>query len=305
MKVVIYARSTNFGTKLNQYGAMLAGMKRHGLNPIVREITRTERCDLAVVWGTRRKMCNVSGDRMLVMERGYIGDRFYWTSVGFGGLNGKADFNLRPGMPADRARKFEHLLQPWRPPGDKGKVLLIGQVPGDMSLRGVIIQRWYMDKIAQLRRIGYKVRFRPHPSAPLVQIPVYGMEVSPPGRELADDMAECDWVVTYNSNSGVEAALAGVPVSAEGSGTMAWPIASRSAVQPGFDTDRSAWFNSLSYTQWSLDEIASGETWEHLKSGLGREHVSYNDLFASGPVQQATSFGGSGRYEPQKSRQIR
>lgn len=297
MKVVIYSRSMNIGL----WAALLAGLRRHGLDPEVRPPESVVKCDLAVVWGTRRRHARASGRKALVMERGYVGDRMYWTSLGFGGLNGNADFRVAGGVPSDRfERHFAQYVEPWRERDDGEYVLLIGQVPGNMALRGVYIQRWYGTKIQELRRRGYKVRFRPHPGSPLVRPSGLRVEVSELGTSLEDDLANCKWAVTWNSNAGVVAAIKGVPVVAEGSGSMAWPVASRNALLPAFDVDRTEWLHKISYAQWSPEEIEAGDAWDHLKSGMeDDEHVAFNHSFAGSDPAQAFVAAGAGLYQSQ------
>src|SRR5690606_3275524 len=116
-------------------GAFAAGLQRHGWQTVIAD--HYQRCDLLVVWGVRRQVDIQAhrrrGGDVCVLERGYIGDRFVWSSVSFGGgLNGRAEFR----GPRDDATRFEthfaRLMKPWRA-GD-GYALLIGQVAGDMSL---------------------------------------------------------------------------------------------------------------------------------------------------------------------------
>ena len=85
---------------------------------------------------------------------------------------------------------------------------------------------------------------------------------------LADCLADARWVVTFNSNSGVDAVLAGVPTVAVDQGAMAWAVTGRDpTVQPP-TPDRSTWAAELAWCQWTLDEIKKGVAWDHLRAGL-------------------------------------
>lgn len=73
---------------------------------------------------------------------------------------------------------------------------------------------------------GLPVRFRPHPMEQrrrgfLRQ--VHGCETD--RGPLADSLAGATVVVTWNSNTGVDALLAGKPTVAMGEGSMAAPVA--------------------------------------------------------------------------------
>ena len=113
-------------------------MRRDGWDAQVARSRDYVPSDLAVFWGHRQQVIiehqrKIGGD-YLVCERGYVGDRFYWTSLGFNGLNGRADF-VNEGVPGDRwERYYADQLQPLRSGGDYA--LLIGQVPGDAALAG-------------------------------------------------------------------------------------------------------------------------------------------------------------------------
>jgi len=73
-------------------------------------------------------------------------------------------------------------------------------------------------------------------------------------------------VVTFNSNSGVEALLQGVPVLAFDEGSMVWSLCNRSLsdIESPSLPDRAQWLNDLSYAQWTLAEMKEGLAWKHL-----------------------------------------
>jgi hypothetical protein len=243
--------------------AFCEGLRRKGWDASLS--TTPEPCDLLVMWGIRKQDIiarqKAAGGEVCILERGYLGDRFAWTSVSLGGsLNGRARFNNQ-GMPGDRwGRHFGHLIQPWQTGG--GYALLIGQVPGDQSIRGVNIEAFYQQSAAALRKYGWPdVRFRPHPKAGAVR-GVAGIPVI--GGTLHEAMAGAGLVMTYNSNTGVDAAMFGRPVIAMDRGSMAWDVAGHQVTEI-VTPDRTAWAHNLAYCQWSMDEIARGEAWEHLE----------------------------------------
>jgi hypothetical protein len=214
---------------------------------------------LLVLWGVRRQdeiaRQKAAGGEVCILERGYLGDRFEWTSVSFGGgLNGRGEFR---GPHEDGSRfeqHFSHLMLPWKPWRD-GYALLIGQVPGDASIRGVNIDAWYCQSAEALKRYGWPdVRFRPHPLAPLLRKPVGAQYID---GWLHEAMAGAGVVVTYNSNTGVEAALFGRPVIAMDCGSMAWDVAGHQITEI-VTPDRSTWVARLAWCQFTRDEMVSG-----------------------------------------------
>jgi hypothetical protein len=111
---------------------------------------------------------------------------------------------------------------------------------------------------AALAKAGHAhVRFRPHPGAQrrggAAEVP----GAATIGGTLAEALAGAALVVTFNSNSGVDAALAGRPVVAMDAGSMAWAVAGHEVaevVQP----DRTAWAARLAWCQFNKAEMESG-----------------------------------------------
>lgn len=237
--------------------------------PIMEGLRRHNALDLDAVfcWGWRRgKMFKRRRKRVIVLERGYIGDRFYWTSIGLDGLNGRATF---PDYPDDGGERFARMgaLSCWKPEGSY--VLIIGQVRGDAALAGRDLDPWYADTAKRAAALyGLPVRFRPHPESERRGgwSPVPGCETDT--GPLADALAGAAVVVTWNSNTGVDAMLAGKPAVAFDSGSMAWPVAGHALGDPA-NPDREKWANALAWKQWSMDEIRSGEALEGVVRELG------------------------------------
>ena len=74
---------------------------------------------------------------------------------------------------------------------------------------------------------------------------------------LDEALDKAGLVVTYNSNSGVDAVLAGVPTYAADPGSMVWDVSSREFLPT--TPDRAIWSQRMSFTQWLPDEIEKGD----------------------------------------------
>ena len=193
------------------------------------------------------------------MERGYVGNRFEWFSLGWNGLNGRA--TPLP-MPQDDGERFQRhhkaLMQPWRPEGSGEYVLLVGQVPGDMSLAGKDLTHWYSNAALTARvRYDLPVMFREHPVAMERGVRRNPNYTHPFEGTLDEALAGAAACVTFNSNTAVDAILAGVPTTVDNRGSMAWDVAGHrlgDSIRP----DRAAWASNLAWRQWKLDEIARG-----------------------------------------------
>jgi hypothetical protein len=250
--------------------ALAAGMAVHGdtaeiFNADIQFMARAD-FDAVCVWGWRRgKVFRDLGFDVLVMERAYLDDRFKWLSLGWNGLNGRAQWPENTS--AERwEQHFSHLLQGWRQPSGKAKyALLLGQVPSDTACRGIQLQSWLSTVAQRLRMMGRQVLFRPHPKAPIVHVP--GATVSR-RQSLAEDLADAEFAVTFNSNSGVDAVLAGVPTVAHDLGSMAWEVSSHSVDERLVMPDRLGWAHRMAWRQWLPEEIAAGAAWPHVREAL-------------------------------------
>lgn len=243
-------------------GLFAEGLRRHGWETTISALPQA--ADLQVFWGIRRQEEIARQKRrgeVCILERGYLGDRFEWTSVSFGGeLNGRGEFRGDMSDPSRFDRLFGDLMRPWQTRG--GYALLVGQVPTDMSVRHTRIEQWYRDVTAKLTRHGYPVRFRPHPMAE--RRGVGGSVAGAPtlGGDLDTAFAGASIVVTFNSNTAVESVLAGVPTVAVDIGSMAWPVTSHEVGSEPVTPDRSDWAARLAWKQFNAEEMASGFCWD-------------------------------------------
>ena len=279
MRIEIWRRGGDWADPFER--AFAEGLALHGITPEVLELGAApsgDAPDLAVMWGHNRREIQArqraAGRDYLVIERGYVGDRFVFASIGLNGLNGRAEFNTADKADDDsRWRKhFADLMAPWRDVSNGvGDCLVMGQVAGDASVRNVNITRWYQEIVDQIRRHrpGQRIRFRVHPNQKQRSCPAHAIAVDH-DEPLTVSLSSARFVVTFNSNSGVDAVLAGVPTVTLDEGAMAWPVTSHDLARPFYQPDRTAWANRLAWCQWSVEEIASGEAWAHIRGAVGR-----------------------------------
>lgn len=254
--------------------ALQQGLARHGIASEIVSDVRQATTPVTACWGWRiGKQLRQAGREVLVMERGYLGDRFAWTSLGWNGLNGRAAWPA----PQDAGERFErhfgHLQRPWR--RQDGYALIVGQVQGDAALANVDIDGWYRRAARAMSDRGFDIRFREHPESvrrggrtPLA------MRSSILHGSLDQALAGAAVVVTWNSNTGVDAAMAGVPVITCDQGAMAWPVAGHGLDAAPVTPDRAEWCRAMAWRQWTLDEIASGEAWEVVRHGAAIDHAA-------------------------------
>ncbi len=242
-------------------GALKSGLAVHGIKTTVLRQFTPCREKVVACWGWRPgKLLQKAGKQVFVMERGYVGDRFKWTSLAWNGLNGRATRYSNEADPARFAEHFGHLMKPWKSGGDY--VLLIGQVQGDASLGGMDLRRWYEQTARDARQAyGLPVRFRPHPVSIKRGHHLKVLAAKTLDGTLEQALAGAAVVITFNSNTAVESVLAGVPTVTLDMGSMAREVTGH-RVGDWCIPDRSAWAARLAWCQFSMDEIRSGFAWQ-------------------------------------------
>lgn len=267
MKVVVYEPDYD-----PLHRRLLRALARGIPGAVVRDARAYEPCDVAVIFGLKKNSFPKSwakgeivrqhaGRPVLVLERGYVRRDEYW-SLGWNGINGRAD-HVNEDAPSDRWAALGVELRPWHG-GDY--FLVAGQVPWDVSVQHTDHRAWCRQTVAVLAGAGVEVRFRPHPLAVK-----RGADYGVPDRFLRPDapLERAAAVVTFNSNLGVDATLAGTPVSATDEGSMARAVALPSALAvlngaAAWRPDRTRWAAELAYAQWTEAELASGAAWERV-----------------------------------------
>jgi hypothetical protein len=179
-------------------------------------------------------------------------------------LNGRADFCHDGADPGRLHRYFPELIRPWR--NDGHYALILGQVAGDAALAtlpGHDLNRFYYQLARDVGQLGLPIRFRPHPKS--ITMPP---KLSLIGGSLTDALDKAAVAITFNSNSAVDAVLAGVPAITLDPGAMAWPVTTHDFSTDLIRPDRLAWASRIAWSQWSLEEIAAGAAWDRLRAGM-------------------------------------
>ncbi len=249
-------------------------LERHNIPYSCLNSIHQARADYVACWGWRNgRQQRERGANILLMERGYVGDRFTWTSYGWNGLNGRAVFpDINDGGRRWRTH-YENFIEPRRDVASE-YVLLIGQVEGDAAITGVNIAKWYADTAAAISKLtDLPIMFRNHPqmNAWKVNKPVPGT-VFMPDMPLSQALARAAWVVTYNSNTGVEALLNGNAVVACDQGAMIWPVIPTRSLEsipahPGND-ELKQWAYKMAWKQWNPNTEDPGKMWEAVRTCL-------------------------------------
>lgn len=219
-------------------------------------------------WGWRKgKELRERGYDVLVIERGYIGNRFLYTSLGWNGLNGHAEFPEYPDDGGERFRAHDIKIKPWKRGGEYA--LILGQVPNDASLKGMDMIPWYEDMAREITLThDIPVHFRPHPDVKRKGIKQTVKGTMPSIGTLEEALSDAAFTVCYNSNSSVDSVLSGVPCVVGDKGSMAYEMCGKS-INEIIYPNREKWAHKLAQTQWTIDEIKSGEALKGIICKLG------------------------------------
>lgn len=245
--------------------AFADGVRNTGAECFINPVEQFAPCDAAVVFGVRKKAVAYSKHRgtifdtmrrdkkpVVVIDSGYVNRDTYFM-VGLNGLNGRANFRNESCGP-DRWEVLGVELKPYRDEGDH--ILVCGQIPWDASVQDFDHEKWCLDIVHKLKKITPRpIRFRPHPKIARAPLP-----------PIEHDLERAYAVVTFSSNSGVDAAIAGIPVFALDKGSMAWPVSSHDLtyIHNPLKPLREPWAFNLAYTQWTIEEMKEGLPWRHL-----------------------------------------
>jgi hypothetical protein len=160
--------------------------------------------------------------------------------------------------PADRLRLFgDPEVRPWRA---GGRSVLICPPTGAVA-NFYRQHHWLEDTVRTLRL--------------LTDRPLVVRQKADADRPLQEELLDAHVLVTYNSNSAVEAVLAGVPVICDSVCAAAQVSSTKltDVENPPRPENREAWLRHLTYSQFRLRELADGTAWRILNDGAaGPDH---------------------------------
>ena len=177
-----------------------------------------------------------------------------------------------------------------------GHIVLMLQLPGDASLRGIDMWQWGRWAYEKIRSVtNKKIIIRSHPGhhpkemdavykfisdISLNADPNVEFVIGSKERPLINDLKGAYCTVSYSSGSSIDSVVNGIPTIACDPGNFAYGISSNyidhiadDNLRKASDADITQWLNDLSYSQWSVVEMASGRAWQHLKPMLDEKFL--------------------------------
>ena len=298
MNVNIYTDSANhprFAKMLNDFAV---GVRRVGDNAHLLP-GKYQEADVHVIFGSwkdrDKPWHNVKRDvvakaqKYIVIEtplvgRGEVKDvgDDVWYRVGLNGfLADTGNFNNKR-RPADRWEIVQQELgveiKPYREDGEF--ILLTLQVPGDASLRGLIIEDWAYETAHKIRQYTdrpilirtpqvmktfnldtlYKIRD---------ELPNIDYQVGDK-QSLIPTLEKCWATVAYSSGMGIDSYINGVPCFTMDKANFGYSLGNTNLknIENPKLPKREQWLNNLCYAQWSEQEMNEGLAWRHMKEIL-------------------------------------
>ena len=221
--------------------------------------------------------CRVRGKPIIVLEVGGIKRGTTWK-VGLNGINRDAYFG-DIGNDGSRAQKLKLDLTPWCNRGEY--ILIAGQHDRSLQWQNQPrMSRWFLETYDEIRKYTDRpIIFRPHPRCRLEHIEsglkyVYRQDPVHIGGTYDDfdmgfDNIYC--TISYSSNPGIHSIMAGVP-SFVSTHSLAYDVANDidflHDIEDPLKPDRTQWLNDYAWTEFTVEEIASGLPLKRLTNKL-------------------------------------
>lgn len=201
--------------------------------------------------------------------------------VGVNGYLNNSGFFYLNNCPSDRwgiiSKKFNLKLNDWNAFNEDAPILVALQFPNDASLRGCNITEWAFEVSQQIRSVSKRKIIIRFPQLDklyekkwinkLRTIEDLHFQMGTK-KNLVPTLKKCHCSVTYTSGLAVDSLINGCPTITCNEGNFCYEVSQNSAfeVEEIKYFDRRQWIYNLSYCQWDLKEIKSGEAWRHVKS---------------------------------------
>lgn len=232
-----------------------AGLGRLGYFVSDRASAAPSQEDVLVIWNRFRHQKEAlaydrAGAPVIVAENGYIGkakDGRQLYALARGQHNGAGRWHVGA---ENRWGELRISCGEWR---RKGRHILVLPQRG-IGPPGVAMPKSWPDQVSsRLKRVTDRpVRVRLHPGQDR--------------PSLTPDLEGCWAAVTWGSGAGIKAIIAGTPVFHDMEGWIAAPAArfGLETIEDPFLGDRQPMLHRLSYAQWSIEEISTGEPLKRL-----------------------------------------
>ena len=241
------------------------------------------------------KYIQTSGKPFLVGEYTPFRQIPNYTKIGWKSYNYKDGIFNNENVSLGRWNLFKKQnkieIKDWHHCGDN--ILIMGQLEYDSALNSMYSEGylsfddWVLNTILSIRKYSDRpILYRPHPkSSNLVNLTkefskFKNVSISKNvswsdykklrsgGSGLEVDLNTAYCVISYSSNSTVEAVCKGIPIFLKDSGSAAFELTQdkiENIEKIDYSKNIDEWGKKIVYSIWNQEEIASGMCWAHLK----------------------------------------
>lgn len=236
--------------------------------------------EVAATFGVKGKSRVILSEHLAMRRSTLLFDKGYTRAKGEGGHTEYSRISVNAFSPArymmqetrsrDRFKRLHIKLEPRTQLGSH--VLVCGSSDKYHEFHKLpSCEAWASRLIGQLSKLTKRqIVYRPKPGTGMKPLP--GALYSSGNSTMAHALRDCYCVVTHGATAAMDAVFAGVPAIVLGE-SVASPVSGTdfATIDDLFWPDeglRARWANAMAYTQWTTDELRSGEAWGHLRLEL-------------------------------------
>lgn len=205
---------------------------------------------------------------IIILEVGGLKRGELWR-IGLNHVNRLGTFNNDTNLENGRSKKLGIFLKPWRQSGNH--ILICGQHTQSEQWRNrAIPELWVENLVKQIRAVSNReILLRPHPRDfrwvkniknidIKIQLP-QKIESTYDSYNHDDDFKNAWCVINPTSNTGIQAAIEGIPVFCD-KDSLAFDVGNYGVanIENPKMPDRTEWLEKVCHTEWTVEEIRQG-----------------------------------------------
>lgn len=280
MKIAYFPNQTALQSE-PVWQSFLEGCRQLGVEPM----EGAKNADMAVIWSVLwngRMRLNESiynhyrnlGKPVFIIEVGSL-DRGRTWKISANHITKEGIYGNTENLDTNRSKNLGIELKDIRNQR-KDTILIVGQHERSLQWQKLPTARtWLEQKIREIRNYTARpIIFRPHPRCILGNLNNLGITVQRPNKiQNTYDKFDLDFnhycVIGHNSGVGIQSVISGTPIICDET-SLAYEMSGQtSKINEVFLPDRSAWFQKILHTEWTIEEMRQGIPQRRILSVLG------------------------------------
>lgn len=236
--------------------------------------------DVDVIWsvlwkGRMASNKNIFTNKTIVLEVGALKRNITWR-MGVGGIDRRAYFG-EGSYDNNRLNQLGIKLSSWKNKRGDAIIICCQNQHSFQWQDQPPLNQWLDNTINDIRQYTDRcIIIRPHPRSPILDFnvnPYKNITFYSP-KKIQNTYDDFDFnpqdywaVINHSSNPGIQSAIAGIPVFVDRR-NLASPVGNInfSNIESPLMPDRDEWSIEIAHTEWTVDEIQSGQPIERLTS---------------------------------------